>query len=224
MKRFGGAAVGLILLLASSLQAANVSGTVTFLTKRGQRPNAAETLVSLEPVGARPAIKRQAVTVAMTTRGKMLIPHVLAIPVGSTVTFPNEDPISHNLFSLSQANQFDLGLYRRGAGKSEQFNAPGIVNVYCNIHPMMSAVIHVMSTPFYTWANQSGAFTLDVPAGRYRMTAWNELGTSEPVTIDVGTDGRVTGSAAVTIDSRNVRAQQQHLNKEGRPYAPPRDY
>lgn len=224
MKRVGGLAVCLFTLCASSLPAANVAGTVSFLTKRGQRPAVAETLVSLEPVGARPAVKRQAVTVPMTTRGKMLIPHVLAIPVGSTVTFPNEDPISHNLFSLSQGNQFDLGLYRRGAGKTEQFTAPGIVNVYCNIHPMMSAVIHVMSTPYYAFANPSGAFTIDAPPGRYRLTAWNELGTSDPMTIDVGTDGKVTGMTTVTIDSRNVRAQQQHMNKEGKPYAPPRDY
>jgi len=89
----------------------------------------------------------------MVTRGKMLLPHVMAVPLGSTVEFPNDDPISHNLFSLTTNNSFDLGLYRKGAGKSQKFDTPGIVNVYCNVHPAMSAVIHVMATPFYAFAD-----------------------------------------------------------------------
>src|SRR5207302_9730738 len=106
-------------------------------------PIASETIVRLEPVCTR-APKTAPVKFQMVTRGKMVIPHVLAIPVGSTVDFPNDDPISHNLFSLSSNNAFDLGLYRRGAGKSQRFDTPGLVNVYCNVHPNMSAVILVM--------------------------------------------------------------------------------
>src|SRR5258708_13133224 len=113
----------------------------------------------------------------MVTRGKALVPHVLAIPVGSTVEFPNDDPISHNLFSLSSGNTFDLGLYRKGAGKSYKFDKPGLANVYCNVHPNMSAVIHVMTSPFYTFADPTGVYTLaDVPPGKYRLVAWNGPG------------------------------------------------
>ena len=94
-------------LCALPLAAATVSGKISFVTKRGQHPVANETLVWLEPAGK--SIRRPPQTFQMMTRGKALVPHVLAIPVGSTVEFPNDDPISHNLFSLSPNNSFDLG-------------------------------------------------------------------------------------------------------------------
>src|SRR6266850_4907740 len=144
--------------LAASLSAANVGGKVSFVTKRGQNPIAVETLVWLEPVSGR-VPKLVPAKFQMVTRGKMVVPHVLAIPVGSTVEFPNDDPISHNLFSLSSNNTFDLGIYRRGAGKSHKFDTPGVVNVYCNVHPHMSAVIQVMATPYFAFADEKGAFT-----------------------------------------------------------------
>ncbi len=207
-----------IALFGGWLEAAPVTGSVSFVTKRGQHPIAGETLVWLEPVGAR-AQRRTPETVHMTTRSKTLIPHVLAVPVGSTVTFPNEDPISHNLFSLSSGNSFDLGIYRRGAGKSEKFDSPGIVNVYCNVHPNMSAVIHVMSTPYYTFADGSGRYSLDVPPGRYKLVAWNEQGGITESLIDVGAAG-LPAPVALTIDSRNFRVTD-HLNKLGKPYQAP---
>lgn len=212
----------LFLVSAGQLLAAGLSGNVTFVTKRGQRPNIAETLVWLEPVGAKPA-RRNASSFQMTTRGKTLIPHILAIPAGSTVLFPNEDPISHNLFSLSNPNTFDLGLYRRGAGKSETFEVPGVINVYCNVHPTMSAVIHVMTTPYYGFTDASGRYSFDVPAGRYRVVAWNEQGGQTETTVDVPATG--LGTVAMTIDSRNVRTSQ-HTDKHGKAYKAPsaRDY
>src|SRR6185369_15715335 len=88
-------------LVGTGLQAATVAGKITFVTKRGQNPVRNETLVWHEPAGGRPA-KKSASSFQMVTRNKMLAPHVLAIPAGSSVSFPNEDPISHNLFSLSQ--------------------------------------------------------------------------------------------------------------------------
>jgi len=158
----------------------------------------------------------------MMTRGKMLMPHVLAIPAGSTVTFPNDDPISHNLFSLSSASTFDLGLYRKGAGKSQKFTAPGVINVYCNVHPNMSAVVHVMSSPWYGFADANGNFSLsDVPAGKYRLMAWNEQGGTVESPVEVNASGAVSGNVNLTLDSRNYR-EQQHLNKVGKPYTAPR--
>ena len=211
-------------IAAGSAAAANIAGRVSFLSKRGQNPNAAETIIWLEPVGAR-VPHRPAVTLQMTTRNKTLIPHVLAVPVGSTIAFPNDDPISHNLFSLSPANSFDLGLYRRGAGKSHKFDEPGVVNVYCNVHPTMSAVIHVMATPYYTFADASGNYNFsEIPAGRYKLFAWNEQGGTTESSVEVSNSGMVSGNLAVTLDSRNYRALA-HTNKEGKSYAPvPRDY
>jgi len=212
--------------LASSLPAATVSGNVGFATKRGQHPVPNETLVRLEPA-ANVRVSRPAPgAFEMVTRGKMLLPHVLAIPAGSTVSFPNDDPISHNLFSLSSANPFDLGLYRKGAGKSQRFDTPGIVNVYCNVHPNMSAVILVLDTPYYAFADASGNYSIaNVPPGRYRLVAWNEQGGETETPIDVTSSGAVGGQIALTIDSRNYRVTQ-HLNKLGKPYEAPslKDY
>lgn len=217
----------LVCILASGMPAAaaTVSGKISFITKRGLNPTVSETLVSLEPAAGK-VIRKSPATFQMMTRGKMLTPHVLAIPVGSTVEFPNDDPISHNLFSLSSANSFDLGLYRKGAGKSHKFDSPGPVNVYCNVHPNMSAVIQVMATPYYVFADPAGNFAItDVPPGKYRLVAWNELGGSTETPVEVSTAGSVSGKLSLTLDSRNYRATQ-HLNKLGKPYTPPslKDY
>jgi plastocyanin len=220
MKRFLLAA-GVCAVFASSLDAAAVTGRVSFLTKRGQKPVPNETLISLEPL-ARGA-KKAAAAFTMTTRGKAFLPHVLAVPAGSTISFPNEDPISHNLFSLTPGYTFDLGLYRKGAGKSRKFDAPGVVNVYCNIHPNMSAVVHVMGTPYYGFADASGNYSLDVPAGRYRLTAWNEQGGSVSSDIEVKSDGKIAGATQLTIDGRDFRVTQ-HKNKFGQTYKAPKDY
>lgn len=206
---------------ASSLDAAVVNGRVSFLTRRGQRPVPDQTLVALEPAAKAP--KRAAATFSMTTRSKTFLPHVLAVPAGSTISFPNEDPISHNLFSLTPGYTFDLGLYRKGPGKSYKFDTPGVVNLYCNIHPNMSAVVHVMTTPYYGFADANGNFSLDVPPGKYRLTAWNEQGGSVASNIEVKADGTVAGATQLTIDGRNFRAGQ-HTNKFGKPYKAPKDY
>ena len=213
MKRLLPLAACAIPLLAADLLAVQVSGTVSFVTKRGQRPIAEETLVWAEPIAARNPVKTPPATTEITTRGKMLLPHVLAVPTGSTVSFPNEDPISHNLFSLSAGNAFDLGLYRKGPGKTQKFDTPGVVNIYCNVHPNMSAVVHVMPTPYFAWADASGKYSIEVPPGKYRVVAWNEQGGQSEATVDVSTPTMVS----LTLDSRNVRLKQ-HLNKEGKPY------
>jgi plastocyanin len=209
-------------LTALPLAAAVVSGKVSFVTKRGQNPVANETLVWLEPAGR--AMRKPPQTFQMMTRGKALVPHVLAIPAGSTVEFPNDDPISHNLFSLSTGNTFDLGLYRRGAGKSHKFDTPGVVNVYCNVHPNMSAVIHVMSTPYYTFADAAGNYALtDIPPGKYHLVAWNEQGGQTTSDVEVSNAGAVSGALALTLDSRNYRITQ-HMDKNGKPYQAPKEY
>jgi len=213
------------LALASSLFAGSIDGKISFVTKRGQKPVINETLIWLEPLTGKTP-KMTPARFQMVTRGKMVMPHVLAIPVGSTVEFPNDDPISHNLFSLSSNNAFDLGLYRKGAGKSQKFDTPGLVNVYCNVHPNMSAVIQVMHTPYYAFADTSGNYAVpNVPIGRYRLVAWNEQGGQIDSPVEVTSAGTVSGSVALTLDSRNYRLTQ-HLNKLGKPYEAPtvKDY
>ena len=220
MKRFVLAA-GISVLLAGELNAAVVSGQVAFLTKRGQNPVKNETLIWLDPIGGKPS-RRTAPTFTMTTRSKAFLPHVVAVPAGATINFPNEDPIAHNLFSLTPGNTFDLGLYRKGPGKPHKFEAPGVVNIYCNVHPNMSAVVHVMSTPYYGFADANGNYSFDVPPGKYRVTAWNEQGGTVTKDIEVGANG-LPSAPLITIDSRNFR-QSQHKNKFGQTYKPARDY
>ena len=205
----------------ASMSAATVNGKVMFMTKRGQRPVVNETLVWLEPTGR--TFKKPAGAFTMTTRSKAFLPHVMAVPAGSSVNFPNEDPIAHNLFSLTPGNTFDLGLYRRGPGKTQKFETPGVVNIYCNIHPNMSAVVHVMQTPYYGFADANGDYSFDVPAGKYRLTAWNEQGGSATTDIEVAADGKIAGATLLTIDGRNARAVQ-HTNKFGQAYKAPKDY
>jgi plastocyanin len=219
MKRFL-AVVCACALAAGDLAAATVSGKIGFLTKRGQHPVVNETVVWLEPVGNTHAPRRAAASFELTTRGKTLTPHVLIVPAGSTVAFPNEDPISHNLFSLSSGNDFDLGLYRSGVRKSHTFTTAGIVNVYCNVHPNMSAVIHVMSTPYYAFIARDSTFALtDVQPGRYDAVVWNEVGgTARLGPVEVSPSG--ISDLSITLDSRGLRATG-HMNKFGKPYAPP---
>ena len=219
MKRLPAFFAVLFAIAALPLAAANVTGKIAFVTKRGQNPVPAETLVWLEPLGGK-VPRRAPGTFQIVTRNKILIPHVLAIPVGSTVGFPNDDPISHNLFSLSSNNAFDLGLYRKGAGKTQKFDTPGIVNIYCNVHPNMSAVIHVLSTPYFGFADANGGFSVgDVPPGKYRLVVWNEQGgQSEAPVIDVTPSG-LSEAVTLTLDSRNYRATV-HMNKVGKPYPP----
>jgi len=103
------------------------------------------------------------------------VPHLLAIQVGSTVNFPNQDPFFHNVFSLSGAKNFDLGRYPMNQARSVHFNRPGIVKVFCHIHSHMNAVILVFDHPYFCVADAEGNYSIrDLPPGEYTMVAWHE--------------------------------------------------
>jgi plastocyanin len=111
----------------------------------------------------------------MEQRDESFVPHVLAVPRGASVEFPNSDPIFHNVFSLSHASSFDLGRYPRGSSRSVRFDEPGIVKVFCHIHADMSAVILVLDTPLFTVPDGSGEYGLSgIPPGDYTVIAWHE--------------------------------------------------
>src|SRR5687768_2743514 len=130
------------------------------------------------------------VKVAIRQQAENFIPRVVAVPVGSEVEFPNDDPIYHNVFSLSRAKDFNLGRYPRGHSKSVRFDRPGIVKVFCEIHSHMTATVMVFNHPWFAVPEGDGRFELPpLPAGRHEIIAWHErLGESGPkeVTIEAG--------------------------------------
>ncbi|MGE5358835.1 MAG: carboxypeptidase regulatory-like domain-containing protein [Bacteroidales bacterium] len=122
----------------------------------------------------------------MKQEHETFVPHVLAIRAGTVVDFPNGDPFFHNVFSLSKPQPFDLGRYAKGRSKSVQFDEPGIVRVFCEIHSHMSAFILVFSHRFFAVTDDDGRYRIErVPAGTYTLTAWYEAVAqqSRPVTV-----------------------------------------
>ncbi len=112
---------------------------------------------------------------AMRQWGERFLPHVLAVRAGTTVEFPNEDPIYHNVFSLSRGATFDLGRYPRGQSRQVRFLTPGVVQVFCHIHADMSGTILVLDNPFFVVPDAQGRYALDgIPPGEYRLVAWHE--------------------------------------------------
>jgi plastocyanin len=111
----------------------------------------------------------------LVQKNKRFTPHILVVPVGSVVDFPNLDPFFHNVFSLFDGKRFDLGLYEGGSTRAVNFNAAGICYVFCNIHPEMSAVVVVVKTPYYGVSSSTGAVTIPgLLPGRYELNVWHE--------------------------------------------------
>jgi plastocyanin len=148
---------------------APVSGRLTLLDKGDRQAEDVGLAVIWLEAGrplASPPIKAE-----ITTADKQFSPHVLVVPVGSTVTFPNHDPFNHNVFSLSEEHPFDLGLYGRGETRSVKFERAGVIRIYCNVHAQMSALVVVRDNPYYAQPSNDGSFSMPaVPPGSYQLT------------------------------------------------------
>jgi plastocyanin len=133
-------------------------------------------VVYLDPAPRAAFDVREEPRARMDQRNETFIPHVLAIIAGTTVDFPNNDRIYHNVFSLSQTRTFDLGRYAAGRSKSVRFDKPGIVRVFCDIHSHMSAYILVFSHRYFAVTDEQGRYRIDnVPPGTYNVVAWHEV-------------------------------------------------
>jgi hemoglobin len=129
--------------------------------------------------------KRVAKPHILEQRGKEFAPHVMAIPVGSTVSFPNFDPIYHNVFSISKPKAFDLGMYKNGETREMKFDKPGIVRLGCNLHAAMSAYLIVVAAPHYVVVGKDGTFTFKaLKPGKYKVQVWIEYA-GDPMTSEV---------------------------------------
>jgi plastocyanin len=191
--------------------AAQISGVVKVTGLGGRSP--VVTVIYAEPLDQPTPAKPG--RFKLTQQNKSFNPRVLAVPVGSTVDFPNLDPIFHNAFSLSRPASFDLGLYRAGASKSRVFTEPAIYRLFCNIHPQMTAVILVLPTPYITERDGAGTFRLDLPAGRYRISAWSERAQAASAEVTVG-DGPASVPELTLDESKYV--ELAHKNKFGQEY------
>ena len=152
-------------------------------------------VVYLKDAPARPPAATHA---EIHQQNETFVPHVVAVPVGSVVDFPNDDPIYHNVFSLSKAKSFNLGRYPKGETRPVKFDKPGVVKVFCDIHSHMSATVIVFNHPWYAIPDENGRFELaDLPPGDHEITAWHErLGDT---TLKLHVDAGKTTTADFTL-------------------------
>jgi plastocyanin len=210
-RRVGALALAVCCVAGVPAAAQTLTGRIEWKTRGGAQP--AQAVVYAEPLD-RPASSSPG-KATFRQKNKTFLPHVVAVPVGSTVTFPNDDAIFHNVFSLSPPQPFDLGLYRAGATKQQVFAKPGVHHVFCNIHPQMAAFLVVAPTPYVTVAGQDGTWRLDVPPGKYRVTALSER--ASPVLVEVAVSGAATTVDGLVLDE-SAFLSAPHTNKFGKPY------
>jgi plastocyanin len=216
----------LAIVTALAAQAATVAGTVRLVDSQDpkvrRKGDFSGVVVWLESSGPQPLESRPR-KLQVIQRDKKFTPHIVAIPAGSTVEFPNLDPIFHNAFSNFSGQPFDVGLYAPGTSQKVRFVREGVVRVFCNIHPSMSAVIVVVPTPYLAISAKNGQFSIEnVAPGTYRMRMFHER-SSEPTLRALErrllVEGAVTQIGSVTV-SESGYIVVPHKNKFGQDYPP----
>ena len=208
--------------LAAAAWSATVSGKVELADSKlaGKREkDDSGVVVWLEPLGGPvPAAAGPAASIAHRT--KTFVPHVVAVRVGSKVTFPNLDPFFHNAFSNYDGQVFDIGLHPPGSTREVTFQRSGIVRLFCNIHPTMSALIVVLETPYFAVTNTQGAFRITAAPGEYRLTFFHERAlpsvlTALERTITIGSEDQSLPGIVISEAGFLV---PPHKNKYGKDY------
>ena len=172
----------LSLAAATNLGAGSVSGRIELrdsqVTAVRKHMDFSGVVVWLEPVTGSSVPAPPGAVARMVQKDKTFTPHVLPIRVGTSVDFPNFDPIFHNAFSNYNGQLFDVGLYPPGTSRPVRFARPGVVRVFCNIHANMSAVIVVLNTPYFEATQKNGSFQVDnIPPGDYSLHVFHERAT-----------------------------------------------
>ena len=192
-------------------------------------PSVANVVVWLSPlksVGVMPMLQARQPLYRLVQKDKMFTPHLLVVPTGSQVEFPNLDPFFHNVFSLFNGKRFDLGLYESGTSRSVRFDREGVSYIFCNIHPEMGAVVLALNTPYYGVSGENGVVALhNVPAGSYRLNVWSENGQpADPELsqriVQVSTEPVHLGE--ITLQ-KTTDALAHHKNIFGEDYEPTRE-
>jgi plastocyanin len=200
--------------------AAEVRGHLEF--SAGKKTQVIPAVLWLKPIDRTPAAPfAPHAPYTLLQKHKMFSPHLLVVPVGSKVLFPNADPFFHNVFSLFEGKRFDLGLYEAGSTKEVTFSREGISYIFCNIHPEMSAVVLALSTSLYAIADSGGEFRLHaVPAGDYELHVWVE-GVQQSALEQLTRHVQIVSPSA-DLGEFHLPAiagrPQDHLNKFGQKY------
>jgi len=199
--------------------AATISGSVTLAPGGAENGDLSRVVVYLDsdPALASP-IPPNAPRPQIVQRNKAFNPDLLVVVQGTTVEFPNWDPYSHNVFSRSAAASFDLERYPQGQSKSYTFNTAGVVQIFCNIHPQMRAVLLVVPNRFFVRTDSQGRFVLkDVPPGRYTLVGWDARGGEQRLPIAVGPEGVRDVTLALAANAAAPRAQAEPAVEQAGP-------
>ncbi len=216
-------------LVQLSAAAASVSGVVQLSTgsrSLGERTRSLEDIVVwLEPLDDTPSLGTQPQHARMLQKDKMFRPHILPIAVGTAVEFPNADPIFHNAFSNYDGQLFDVALYPPGTSRTVVFRKPGVVRVFCNIHPSMAAIILVLKSHYFAKVKADRSYLIsNVPTGRYSLAFFDERATGEPRMLPLIVEaGAFEVRAPVLQISEAGYVTLPHKNKYGRNYPPDAD-
>ena len=197
--------------MVRAAHAASIAGVVKLHDGGAQAADLADAVVWWEPEGG--AVKPPPMQASVDTRNRQFTPRTLIVAPGSTVRFPNADPIRHNVFSVSPGNRFDLGLYGQGAGRAQRFDQPGLVRVFCNVHRQMASWVLVLETPHHARVGSDGAFALTgLPDRPGTLHVWHPRA-------EAWSGALVPRQDVVTVDlDATLPAVPQHLDKFGRPY------
>lgn len=212
---------GALLLLsalcaAPLLYAAELSGTVRISELHDGRPVELEdhsnAVIFLGGFQEPPPAGRKQ---ELSQENKTFLHRVLTVTQGESVAFPNLDKIFHNVWSQSRPKTFDLGLYKYPEVKVVEFDKPGFVTVFCNIHPQMIATILVLPNNKSALTNPAGKYRITgIPPGEWPVYAWVEGATPLKLMLSFKADSALTQDFKLTLNRIPIR----HLNKEGKPY------
>jgi plastocyanin len=200
----------LLILLLAGVAAAAPTGGVRGHVRAGKDARVIVYLTGFDepPPDATPELRQ---------KGRQFQPQLIAVTAGQSVSFPNGDPIFHNVFSLSPARRFDLGQFKQGETQVKQFPKAGVVEVYCNIHPDMAATILVLPNRRFAEVAPDGSFAIDgVPAGTWTIFAYDRLA-AKPARAEVTVEAGRTATVDLALEETGAPAA--HTNKYGSKYA-----
>lgn len=201
----------LLVLLGTLAQAQNLQ--IVLLDNQGKPLSDAVLWIEPGPAQSQPA------TAVMDQQKRQFTPYVLPVQVGTTVSFPNSDPINHHVYSFSPAKRFELRLHQQKAAPQEmRFDQPGLVTLGCNIHDWMLGFILVLDTPWFTQTDEQGKarLTFDAAAGQ-TLQLWHPriADPQEALSRAVPSDGTLTWQLTGTL-KRDPRPKAPALRPQGK--------